>query len=806
MFVAILVVPSFTSVHPTPVLAAACSPTQSSVGTDSVLTFANTTACDWTVPAGVSSVRILLIGGGGGGGFDIGGGGGGGGFREVNAVVTTPGEVVSIVAGAGGVGDISQGNPCTGTNGSASSAGFSSGVLTALGGGGGGGQNGGGNCATNGLDGASGGGGGVGLSWPRVGGAGTYASDGDATTFGNSGGNTPLTGGYYAGGGGGGAGATGGNGSSDGNGSIGGAGGAGKSSNITGSSVTYAGGGAGGFFQSGTRGIGGTGGGGNGGTNGTGPTAGSDGLGGGGGGGGVQNCCYGQGARGGNGIVIIRWSVPDVTAPTVSLTSATLNPSQDATVKSTETGTAYIVKSTVNVTTVASITGAAGNLWNTVSIAAANVDTLLPLTGLVSGSYKAYSTDAAGNLSSVSSNSVTVLTDNPTVTIGRSGSGTVGIGSDITVTFTLSESSTNFSYVAGDVTVSRGTLSGFAGSGTTYTATWAPPTSGSGTALISVAANRFTDAAGNQNVASETLSIVWDTNPSTTTTTPGTTTTTAGTTTTLSAGVTTTAATTTTAVPALEIVVSLTTTTVAPSVTQSPGGTVMPNVVVPQMVSTTTSSPASSALRSSRALNVASTTTSSMAPPLVTTTTEVPPQVPKVVTGGAAVESDGKSVKATITRENNQIVVQAGAITAQVAGVNKAGDPEPLDADGNIRIPAGSRVRIRASGFEPASTVDGWLFSTPVRIGSATVDAKGSVDTVFVIPEGTPAGAHRIAIEARSADGKPTTIAVGVRIGDFEKESNIAARLVIALLVSAMLAGLFLPAVTNRRRRRRATV
>ncbi|MFM8794907.1 MAG: hypothetical protein ACKOFF_08535 [Acidimicrobiales bacterium] len=42
---------------------------------------------------------------------------------------------------------------------------------------------------------------------------------------------------------------------------------------------------------------------------------------------------------------------------------------------------------------------------------------------------------------------------------------------------------------------------------------------------------------------------------------------------------------------------------------------------------------------------------------------------------------------------------------------------------------------------------------------------------------------------------------MGLRIGEFEKESNIATRRISAALVTAMLAALFLPAVTNRRRR-----
>ena len=559
-------------------------------------------------------------------------------------------------------------------------------------------------------------------------------------------------------------------------------------------------------------------------------------------------------------------SAADVTAPTASVTAATLNPSQNATVQSTETGTAYLVKSTVSVTNVASITGAPDSQWNSVSVTSANTNTSLPLTGLVSGTYRAYATDAAGNLSAASSSSVTVDADAPTVTVTRSGSGTVGGGQSVDITFTLSESSTGFAlndvnvsagtlsafagsgtsytatweppasgsgtasisvaankftdaagnqntasttlsvvwnadrpsveitrtgsgtvgsgqtasltftlsesstnFVVGDVTVSSGTLSAFAGSGASYTATWTPPATGSGTASVSVAANKFTDAAGNQNTASTTLSIVWDTNP----------------------------ATTTTAAPALEIVVQVPTTTVAPPSTQFSGVTTVPSVVVPPLSVTTTTGAVRPVARGS----AASTSTTSTVVAAVTTTSLAVPSVPKVVVGGAAVESDGKKVASTVTREDNQIVVQAGAVTARVAGVNEAGEPVSLDADGNIRIPAGSRVRIRASGFEPGSIVDGWLFSTPVRIGSAKVDDKGAVDATFVIPAGTPSGAHRVAIEARTADGKPTTIAVGLRIGEFEKESNIATRLIVGALLLAIVLAFLLPAVSRRKPR-----
>jgi hypothetical protein len=65
------------------------------------------------------------------------------------------------------------------------------------------------------------------------------------------------------------------------------------------------------------------------------------------------------------------------------------------------------------------------------------------------------------------------------------------------ITFTLSEPSSNFAL--SDITVSGGSLSGFSGSGTSYTAVfW--PAANSANGVVSVASGVFTDAAGNANV------------------------------------------------------------------------------------------------------------------------------------------------------------------------------------------------------------------------------------------------------------------------------------------------------------------
>ena len=269
----VLLTSLFVSI-PVPAQAAECVKTSTTVGGDTVVTFSTVGTCEWTVPAGVTSVRALIVGGGGAGGGGwttkyFGNGGGGGEVLDQTTSVTS-GSTISVTVGAGGTATNYDTNSTSVNNGGSSN--FSS--LTARGG-------------TSTADKTS-----------RVGG-----TSGSLKT-GGTGGATATEGG-----GGGGAGANG----------SGRNGGAGVASDITGTSTQYGGGGAsmghsGAAPQYGTA----TGGGGIPATYSTNvkgnATANT------GGGGGGDNGVAGGGV-GGSGVVIIRYTTPVSCSPTSTTVS-----------------------------------------------------------------------------------------------------------------------------------------------------------------------------------------------------------------------------------------------------------------------------------------------------------------------------------------------------------------------------------------------------------------------------------------------------------------------------------------------------
>lgn len=260
----------------------------------------NSGSGNFSVPSGVTSVNALVVAGGGGGGARSGGGGGAGGLVYRPALPVSPGGSVPYSVGSGGSPGIEGGQSYGGTGGDSVF-----GPLTAKGGGGANDSNG----STQ--PGAGGSGGGQGYEYGPSNPPGTQPGQpGDSGTygFGNPGGSGQLSPQPRSGGGGGSGGA---------GGPVapqqrrGGAGGQARTYSISGSPVTYAGGGSGGAHPGPNPGepqpaVYGGGGIGKGGIDQSGQPGATN-RGGGGGGSGTDGGPGGSGGGGGQGIIIVQY-------------------------------------------------------------------------------------------------------------------------------------------------------------------------------------------------------------------------------------------------------------------------------------------------------------------------------------------------------------------------------------------------------------------------------------------------------------------------------------------------------------------
>jgi uncharacterized repeat protein (TIGR02543 family) len=445
-----------------------CSPSNTLVNGYTVLQFQNAGSCSWSVPTGVTTLEILVVGGGGAGGANVGGGGGAGGYLYSASVGVTAGAINTITVGAGGVSSLST----AGGNGGNSSFNQS---LVAIGGGGGGTA---GTVDTTRL--GSNGGSGGGASTTTVSGGSSPQVGTGTEGQGNKGGiSWTNSSNRYNGGGGGGSGGVG----SAATESTAGKGGAGTPNSISGTSVCYATGGGGAYYSgSGTSGAAGDCGGAaspNGGVGGlkntAAPTAVTANTGGGGGGGAQANSptwTTGRGANGGSGVVIVRYEMttstiltPAFGTPTATATGYTVQITNYSgsyewaatgsgsvaisnTGLVTVTGLAAGTASTVTITTARTgYTGGSSTVTGTsFSTAAPGAPTIGTATLGNASATVTFTAPAPNGGSTITSYTATSSPGGFTGTLSQAGSGTItvsGLTNGTAYTFTVTATNVN---------------------------------------------------------------------------------------------------------------------------------------------------------------------------------------------------------------------------------------------------------------------------------------------------------------------------------------------------------------------------
>jgi hypothetical protein len=179
------------------------------------------------------------------------------------------------------------------------------------------------------------------------------------------------------------------------------------------------------------------------------------------------------------------------------------------------------------------------------------------------------------------------------------------------------------------------------------------------------------------------------------------------------------------------------------------------------------------------------------------------PVIPQVSTGESALDVGGVRTKVEVLRENNQILLKSGTYQAVLSGLDTNGSTRPLDVDGNLRLTSGDVLRINMGGFKVKTQVEVWMFSTPVRLGTAKVEADGRVTGTFTIPKNIEDGSHRIAVTAKLPNGKSTTFTLGILVGDLSTTSTLTRVLIAIPITLAIGFGFLLPTQIRRRRKAR---
>jgi hypothetical protein len=179
---------------------------------------------------------------------------------------------------------------------------------------------------------------------------------------------------------------------------------------------------------------------------------------------------------------------PAVTTPANGSLLATSTPTYSGTAEAGSTVTVYVDGASIGTTTA---TGGGFNLTQP--------------TALAQGSHTVYATatDALGNISPNSAtNTFSVDSVQPSVAISSTAGASGNTTSTAPIPFTVTFSENVTGFVAGDVSVSNGTITGgiVNGSGTTYSFTVTPTTPGTAS-TVNVVANVAQDAAANFNTA-----------------------------------------------------------------------------------------------------------------------------------------------------------------------------------------------------------------------------------------------------------------------------------------------------------------
>ncbi|MEO8219710.1 MAG: family 20 glycosylhydrolase [Specibacter sp.] len=185
------------------------------------------------------------------------------------------------------------------------------------------------------------------------------------------------------------------------------------------------------------------------------------------------------------------------------------------------------------------------------------------------------------------------------------------------------------------------------------------------------------------------------------------------------------------------------------------------------------------------------------APATTAPATTAPATTAPATTAPATTAPATTSASGTATSSATASVSPAPSASAPAGGID-------LSADS---VSAGGRLTITGMGFKPGSSASFTLHSTPVNLGTATVDAQGVATLGVTLPAGVAPGQHSVVIDGVGIDGKARQLSAALTItaaatapaADDLATTGAKSTLMIGGAALALIVGLLAMAATRRR-------
>lgn len=167
---------------------------------------------------------------------------------------------------------------------------------------------------------------------------------------------------------------------------------------------------------------------------------------------------------------------------------------------------------------------------------------------------------------------------------------------------------------------------------------------------------------------------------------------------------------------------------------------------------------------------------------------------------GAALLIDGESVPVDVRTTPTSMTLTYKNASLEVKCFDENGSELALSRDNRFTLRQGDTVKVVATGFLPASSINVAVFSDPVALGTVTVDEQGKASQLWSIPNSIAAGEHTLVISGDLAGVDNTVFGLRIVVDEKSLVSRITSSTwTRTILVLGIVGGLLIPA--NRRRR-----